>query len=223
MSHMSSNRRAPVVARRSGSTDAQRTPAMSLTPWIALAVGLSLATPIYAQLPEMDAPADVDRGTNRDVSGRPAGAADENATGGTSDSAKRSGNSQSSRSEGRTAAEDRGSTGQPVAPGSTSDKIEGSGSIMRGAEASASGSAGEITDADKSKAQQSAFGTLKDAIGLCERLAGVEREICLRQAQENRERENAGVGATPGSGGTAVGGVTPGDGADAGMTDGGAR
>lgn len=114
---------------------------MSLTPWIALAVGLSLATPIYAQLPEMDAPADV----------------------------------------------------------------------SRGAEASSpSGTAGESTDADKSKAQQSASGALKDPIELCERLAGVEREICLRQAQENRERANAGVGATPGSGGTATGGVTPG-------------
>lgn len=150
---MSSSRRAPVVTRRSGSTDAQRKPAMSLTPWIALAFGLSLAIPIYAQLPEMDAPAEV----------------------------------------------------------------------SRGAEASPSGTAGDSTDADKSKAQQSAFGALKDPIELCERLAGVEREICLRQAQENRERANAGVGATPGSGGTATGGVTPGGGADAGTTEGGAR
>src|SRR5687767_7179494 len=37
-------------------------------------------------------------------------------------------------------------------------------------------------------ADPAGVGTLKDAIELCERLAGVEREICLRQAQENRER-----------------------------------
>ena len=44
-------------------------------------------------------------------------------------------------------------------------------------------------------------GTLKDAVVLCERLAGTEREICLQQARENRERALApGVGATPGEG-----------------------
>jgi hypothetical protein len=53
-------------------------------------------------------------------------------------------------------------------------------------------------------------GTVKDAIALCEKLAGVEREICLRQAQENRERAFApGIGATPdrGSAGAAGGGL----------------
>ena len=53
-------------------------------------------------------------------------------------------------------------------------------------------------------------GSLKNAVELCERLAGVEREICLKQARENRERALApDVGATPnaGSGGTAPGNV----------------
>jgi hypothetical protein len=46
---------------------------------------------------------------------------------------------------------------------------------------------------------QGGAGSLKDAVELCERLAGVEREICLRQAQENRERA-ANVPIPPGSG-----------------------
>jgi hypothetical protein len=47
--------------------------------------------------------------------------------------------------------------------------------------------------------QQGGAGSLKDAVELCERLAGVEREICLRQAQENRERA-ASAPTPPGSG-----------------------
>ena len=51
-------------------------------------------------------------------------------------------------------------------------------------------------------APNAASGTLKDAIELCARLAGTEREICLQQARENRERALApGVGATPGDSG----------------------
>jgi len=46
---------------------------------------------------------------------------------------------------------------------------------------------------------QGGAGSLKDAVELCERLAGVEREICLRQAQENRERA-ASAPTPPGSG-----------------------
>ena len=47
---------------------------------------------------------------------------------------------------------------------------------------------------------------LKDPIELCEKLAGVEREICVRQAQENRERAGSpSLGATPGGGGIVTG------------------
>src|SRR4051794_23743402 len=53
--------------------------------------------------------------------------------------------------------------------------------------------------------------SLKDPIELCGKLAGVEREICARQAQENRERaSDAAIGATPGSGGTVTGGAASG-------------
>jgi len=56
-------------------------------------------------------------------------------------------------------------------------------------------------------ANQADSGTLKNAIELCERLAGVEREVCLVQAQENRERALPGIGATPGNGGMGAGGA----------------
>jgi hypothetical protein len=55
-------------------------------------------------------------------------------------------------------------------------------------------------------AEQGPAGALKDPIELCEKLAGVEREICVRQARENRAADTA-VGATPGSGGTVTGGA----------------
>jgi hypothetical protein len=49
-----------------------------------------------------------------------------------------------------------------------------------------------------------------DALKLCERLAGTEREICARQARENALRMDPGsVGATPGTPGSASGGVVP--------------
>lgn len=48
-------------------------------------------------------------------------------------------------------------------------------------------------------AEQGPAGALKDPIELCQKLAGVEREICVRQAQENRARD-AAIGATPGGG-----------------------
>ena len=50
------------------------------------------------------------------------------------------------------------------------------------------------------------IGSLKDPIELCEKLAGVEREICVRQALENRARAgDPAIGATPGSGGIVTG------------------
>ena len=41
---------------------------------------------------------------------------------------------------------------------------------------------------------------LKDPSQLCEKLAGTEREICLRKARENPDAP-PGIGATPGSAG----------------------
>ena len=60
-------------------------------------------------------------------------------------------------------------------------------------------------------AQRGPAGALKDPIELCEKLAGVEREICVRQALENRARAgDPAIGATPGSGGIATGGAASG-------------
>jgi hypothetical protein len=73
----------------------------------------------------------------------------------------------------------------------------------------ASAGASEARGADRPEAPPEPSVVLNDAIKLCERLAGVEREICLRQAEEDRERAaDAGVGATPGSGSMTVGGAT---------------
>ena len=47
-------------------------------------------------------------------------------------------------------------------------------------------------------------GGLKDPVQLCEKLAGTEREICLRKAQENPGAPAAGIGATPGAGSTGI-------------------
>ena len=45
-----------------------------------------------------------------------------------------------------------------------------------------------------------------DAAKLCERLAGTEREICLRQARENRRMaEPGGIGAPPNAPGGGAG------------------
>jgi hypothetical protein len=41
---------------------------------------------------------------------------------------------------------------------------------------------------------------LKDSTQLCEKLAGTEREICLRKAQQSPGASGSGVGATPGAG-----------------------
>jgi hypothetical protein len=43
-------------------------------------------------------------------------------------------------------------------------------------------------------AEPSGPGSLKNAIELCDRLAGTERDICLKQAKENRERAQAAPG-----------------------------
>jgi hypothetical protein len=45
---------------------------------------------------------------------------------------------------------------------------------------------------------------LKDPIQLCEKLAGTEREICLRKARETPSAGGAGIGATPGTGGAGI-------------------
>lgn len=54
--------------------------------------------------------------------------------------------------------------------------------------------------ASPAAAPQIAGGASKDAIELCNRLAGTEREVCMKQARENRERAADALGATPGSG-----------------------
>jgi hypothetical protein len=46
---------------------------------------------------------------------------------------------------------------------------------------------------------------LKDPIELCEKLAGTEREICLRRARENPSAAGTGIGATPGTGSAGIG------------------
>ena len=46
---------------------------------------------------------------------------------------------------------------------------------------------------------------LKDPIQLCEKLAGTEREICLRRARENSGVAGPGIGGTPGTGGAGLG------------------
>jgi hypothetical protein len=45
---------------------------------------------------------------------------------------------------------------------------------------------------------------LKDPIQLCDKLAGTEREICLRKARENPSTAGGGIGATPGTGGAGI-------------------
>lgn len=44
----------------------------------------------------------------------------------------------------------------------------------------------------------------KDPVQLCQKLAGAEREICLRKARDNPAAAGA-TGATPGTGGAGVG------------------
>ena len=44
----------------------------------------------------------------------------------------------------------------------------------------------------------------KDPIQLCEKLAGTEREICLKRARENPSAPAGGIGATPGRSGAGI-------------------
>jgi hypothetical protein len=46
---------------------------------------------------------------------------------------------------------------------------------------------------------------LKDPSQLCDKLAGTEREICLRKAREHPGGVGAGIGGTPGTGGAGIG------------------
>ena len=87
--------------------------------------------------------------------------------------------------------------------------------------------AASTTSEDTGRSDKSASGAQADAIKLCERLAGTEREICMRQAQEYRDMSRSDKGGTrpvPGSGGgsTAAGAPKPPSGAGAGTTSGGA-
>jgi hypothetical protein len=89
-------------------------------------------------------------------------------------------------------------------------KVEGSGPINGGTGATVTEPAeGSVRGGNVARDTTVPFpgsGTLKDAVELCERLAGVERQICLQQARENRERAlTPGVGATPGGGGAGSG------------------
>jgi hypothetical protein len=172
-----------------------------------VALALSFAQAVHAQLPGIDAPTGATAGTGRDVAGRPAAVPDANAAAGADRNQKDRADPQKSR-PGRSDAERAASSAQAVAPGSSMDKIEGTGPISRGAAVSSPGGGSEARGADRPGAPPDPSAVLNDAIKLCERLAGVEREVCLRQAEENRERAaDAGVGATPGRGSTTVGGA----------------
>ncbi len=68
--------------------------------------------------------------------------------------------------------------------------------------------AAEIGTGERERAENTAAAAERDAIKLCEKLAGTEREICLRQARENRRMiEQGAIGATPGDGARAAGAV----------------
>ena len=53
---------------------------------------------------------------------------------------------------------------------------------------------------DTPQPNPAAAAALGDALKLCEKLAGVEREICVRQAREN-QAVTQGIGAIPGDSG----------------------
>ena len=93
----------------------------------------------------------------------------------------------------------------PIGTGiGTENGIEGSGPIKVGTtdRRPGEGSVRGGGDPPAGDAPRLGTGSLKDAIELCERLAGVEREICLQQARENRERALApSIGGTPAPGG----------------------
>jgi hypothetical protein len=167
-----------------------------------VALALSFAPALHAQLPGIDAPTGAAESTGKDVAGRPVAVPDTGAAAGADGHLKNRVDPQKSR-PGRSDAERAASSAHAVSPGSSTDKIEGSGPISRGEAAS------EARGADRPGAPPEPSVVLNDAIKLCERLAGVEREICLRQAEENRERAaQAGVGSTPGRGGMTVDGAT---------------
>ena len=71
------------------------------------------------------------------------------------------------------------------------------------------GGATAATQAEEAaRAKDPATAKLGDALKLCEKLAGVEREICVRQAQENQNLAvNPPAPATPGR--PAMEGVVP--------------
>jgi hypothetical protein len=174
---------------------------------IAVVLALAFAPALHAQLPGIDAPTGAATSTESDVAGQPAVVPDTNAAAATDRNPKDRVDAQKSQPA-RSNSERAASSAQAVSPGSTKDKIEGSGPISRGAAASPSAGGSEARGADRPGAPPEPSVVLNDAIKLCERLAGVEREICLRQAEENRERAaDAGVGAAPGSGSTTVGGA----------------
>ena len=51
---------------------------------------------------------------------------------------------------------------------------------------------------------------LRDPIELCEKLAGVEREICVKKARENREGAlTPGIGSSPGQASEGASGARP--------------
>lgn len=78
------------------------------------------------------------------------------------------------------------------------------------------------TSGDAGRSDKSALGAQTDAIKLCDRLAGTERDLCIRQAREGRgTTDKGGIGATPGSGGSSAGGAAaPPSGTGAGTTGG---
>jgi hypothetical protein len=86
---------------------------------------------------------------------------------------------------------------------SAQGKIEGSGPINEGTRGSvtkpAEGGVRGSNVPDGAAAPFRGSGSSKEPIALCERLAGSEREICVQQARQNRERSLAPeVSSTPG-------------------------
>jgi osmotically-inducible protein OsmY len=79
--------------------------------------------------------------------------------------------------------------------------------------AQAPGTSSGGTTVDQRAAKQSGSTALKDPIELCQKLAGVERQLCEQKARENRERAGEpALGATPGDSGTRKAGEAPGTG-----------
>ena len=66
-------------------------------------------------------------------------------------------------------------------------------------------SAGAWAGTAESPSRAGAPAVQADAMKLCERLAGTEREICVSQARENQRMADHALGATPGHGGVGAG------------------